>query len=161
MPLSDDARKNINDNFKNFTNGSRMIWSDIGNLTEEQLYFLNSIRKFNGKSDINNPCIKFMGRHLFESRHNEDKYSIEEIYKMIKNSISEKAFPAIDHRYYRTSLSEKDKLNPNFVSPDIKYYDGNPIQHVSVFKFNESYNYLELYNVIPYGDGKNHTKTEK
>ena len=154
MSLNEDARRIINSIFDEIrkNNSSRISKQEIGNLSDIQLKQINSIRRFLGKPEVGGNKIYFIGKHIYESRIEKNNYTKEDVFKMIKRSLSNESFPSIDHR---TIKSSGDMSKINLVSPEIVEIDGNKIQTVSVFVHSSRCNDgLEIYNVVPYGDGK-------
>lgn len=154
MSLNEDARHTINELFEMIKNdkNQRITKKEIGVLSDIQLKQINSIRKFSGKPEVYGNKIYFIGKHMHESRIEKDGYKKEDVFKMIKRSLSDESFPAIDHR----TISQVGDLSKiNLVSPEIIENNERKIQSVAVLVHSSSCrDGLEIYNVIPYGDGK-------
>lgn len=142
MPLHPNAIDFVRANLELLKAGERPRFVTIGYLTEAQHLAINAIRKQEGKPELAEPEILFMGRHFYNSR-SVDGYTIDDMIAMVESGLSAAA-TAISHHTMTGII--------NFSYRADAY--GNQVQDLAVFELYARRPKAELFSVIPKGDTK-------
>ena len=122
----------------------------IGALSPEQVTTINRQRKDEADLPAVVAEVLFDGRHMYESRCLEDRYTIDDVLDMVEASFQDTS--AVGPGWSTILISVTPRVNA----------DGRTIRDEAVFECHGKFlPHPELRTVIPRGDGKDHTKTKK
>ncbi len=145
MPLSQDALRDIRFNLEEISDGKRARLVTIGRVTDKQLAALNKERKKRNLPEVESGEVRFIGRHIYESRIVRDGYTIEDVVTQITRAMDEAS-----QCKSATSIENGPR--------DDGY--GNSVRDRAVFECTSRRPHLELFSVIALGD-TNKPKTTK
>jgi hypothetical protein len=135
-------------NLEKIRDGKKPGTIKVGVLTAEQLAAVNVIRNGQHLQPISAE-LHFVGRHIYESRIDEDKYTIEDVLDQIHSGMASTSEVFKDGWAIclRNNASRSDRY-------------GKQVNDVIVMDCIKSQPKPELYGVIPKGDGRG-PKTKK
>lgn len=142
MPLNTNAKEIIRANLELLKEGGRPKVVTIGYLTRAQHNAINAIRAQEGKPQLENPEILFMGKHMYNSR-SDDGYTIDDIIAMIESALSADAV-AFSHPKMTGIMNYTHRLDAY----------GSQVQDLAVLELYARRPKAELFSVIPKGDTK-------
>jgi hypothetical protein len=153
MGLNQDAENLIRTNLElaakwfalERTARSRQPIVRIGELSEAQLTTINQQRKEEELPPVV-ASVLFDGRHMYESRCNDDGYTIDEVIEMISVAFNDEA--RVAPGWSTVLISQTTRVNNA----------GKSIRDEAVFECHGKLPHPELRTVIPRGDGKDHSK---
>lgn len=141
MPLVENAEKRIRKNLQYIRNGRKAHPVVIGFLTDIQLAKMNEERAQRGFPEMNAKIV-FVGQHVYDSRIQQDGYSVDDVIKQITSAMNESSV-----------FHANPKMN-SLVSSSTREDDyGNSVIDEAVFECSVRYPKPELLSVIPKGDG--------
>jgi hypothetical protein len=140
VPLFENAAKIIRANLEEIIALGRPRVVEIGALTTDQLAAINEFRIENDLPPII-AQVKFLGRHIYQSRIVGNGYMVDEIIEQIESAMQPCSVVKVSE--VRTALE-----NPN---RRIDRY-GNSVSDRAVLECTRRHPWPELFSVIPIGD---------
>ena len=140
MPLFENAVEIIRANLEEIIALGRPKVVEIGELTNNQLATINEFRIENDLPPII-AQVKFLGRHIYQSRMLGNGYTVDEIIEQIESTMHSCSVVKVSE--VRTALE-----NPN---RRIDRY-GNAVSDRAVLECTKWHPWSELFSVIPVGD---------
>lgn len=142
MPLHDGAAANIRHQLQEIAQGHRVSLIVIGCLTESQHRQLREFRAERGLTGGESPEIVYLGKHHYESRAKQG-YTVNDMVQQIEWGISATSEP-----FYRGSMTSIWSI----AFRDDGY--GKRVRDQAIFELSARKPRVELYSVIPKGDGR-------
>jgi hypothetical protein len=144
MILYANAVELIRKNLETIASGGKASPVIIGELTAKQIGELNAKRNGNGFPHEHHASIKFVGKHIYDSRCRDDNYSIDDVIEQITSAFSQE-FDIQEDRRGNIFLEG---------APRSDNYGNTRIRDRAVFECTSNHPKLELYSIIPKGDIK-------
>ena len=142
MPLYQDAAENIREQLDRIRLGHRVPLIAIGYLTEAQHTALREFRASQNLAGGESPEIVYLGRHHFNSRSAQG-YTVEDMVLQIQAGLAADAAPFL--RGAMTSLWAVSERDDGY---------GKRVRDQAIFEMTSRKPRVELYSVIPKGDGR-------
>jgi hypothetical protein len=142
MPLHDGASDAIRRQLESIQSGVRVSPIVIGCLTRSQHDAIRTFRALRNLCGAESPEIVYLGRHHFTSRSRQG-YNVDDLLQQIQAGLAEDAVPLI-----RGSMTSLMAARPR----DDGY--GNQVRDHAVFELTARKPRVELFSVIPKGDGR-------
>jgi len=142
MPLYQDAADLIREQLDRIRNGHRVPLIAIGYLTETQHQALREFRASQNLAGGESPEIVYIGRHHFHSRSAQG-YTVDDMLLQIRSGLAADAAPFL--RGAMTSLWSVNERDDGY---------GKRVRDQAVFEMTARKPRVELYSVIPKGDGR-------
>jgi hypothetical protein len=140
MPLCTDAEKLIRANLESWKRGKRPPLVVIGSLTKKQVDDINAERATRNMQPIAAEIV-FIGRHVYQSRCEQDGYTIEDVIEQMTCALHEESvfMPLARMTTITRTTTRKDRL-------------GNEVTDTATFECSQRHPRPELFSVCPKGD---------
>lgn len=142
MPLHAEAVDLIRVQLDQLRLGYRVNLIAIGCLTDDQHRALLEFRRTRGLAGGESPEIVYLGRHHYQSRSVQG-YTVEDMVLQIQSAIAPTALPFL--RGSMTSLWSVTERDDGY---------GKRVRDQAIFEMTARKPRVELYSVIPKGDGR-------
>jgi hypothetical protein len=142
MPLYDGAADLIRQQLDQIRLGVRVSVIAIGCLTDDQHRQLRAFREERGLDGCESPEILYLGRHHYDSRSKQG-YTVEDLVLQIEGGLAPDSVPFI--RGAMTSLLSCRERDDGY---------GKHVRDQAIFELSARKPRVELYSVIPKGDGR-------
>jgi len=142
MPLYQDAAELIREQLDRILHGHRVPLIAIGCLTQVQHKALREFRASRNLAGGESPEIVYLGKHHFQSRSVQG-YTVDDMVLQIQAGLAHDAAPFL--RGAMTSLWAVSERDDGY---------GKRVRDQAIFEMTARKPRVELYSVIPKGDGR-------